>query len=200
MPPHIVRINTRQSSFALTGVLLSPPHSPSLWKPGLWEALAWWAWNLSKGLRRASAEDCWCRPLWSLMNHLHLQQKGPLWGLGWARPSDNNFYLLDSAGHACGQSGPLWTLAFLRTLHSWVAASFFGWLTSVVTRLEGCVLNQGVFPFIHFSWGSLLTSISKKGPREVGICPSLPSQPGLRQPGFPDRSQLNNLSLSNVKK
>ena len=37
-----------------------------------------------------------------------------------------------------------------------------------MTRPESCVLSQGAFGFIYFSWGNLIPSISKTGPERGG--------------------------------
>ena len=147
-PPITVRTDTEQSPFH--GQECSRP-LPSLlpsWQPSLWETVARWAQNMTKGARTISAEGCSHRPWWSPMNHFHSEQRGPLWGPRWACPSDSDSSLLDSIGHTHGQRGLLWTLAFLWTPHSWVAVLFsLDESVSLMTRQERCVLSQGAFSF-----------------------------------------------------
>lgn len=86
-------------------VLLSPPQSSSLLgasSPGGcclagWESEQRGQEGYCRGLFTQTSvkpEDC-----------LHSEHRGPLWGLGWARPSDSNSYLPDSVGRAHSHLG-----------------------------------------------------------------------------------------------
>ena len=124
LPRITVITDTEQSPFPQSGVLLPPPWSSSLLAESLWDTVAQWAQKMTKEGKTTSAKGCSHRPWWSLMTHFHSEQRGPLRGPGWECPSDSDSSLLDSIGHTHSQHGLLWTLAFLWTPYSWVAAFF----------------------------------------------------------------------------
>lgn len=124
-PPSTVVSNPGPAPFLLTGVLLSPPPSPSLLGAG-----SLGSWGLEGLESEQRGEEGLCRGLFTQTlvkpDGLSPLRREALWGLGWARPSDSSS-LLDSVGCAHSQSGLLWTLALLWTPHSLVTA-FFLWL------------------------------------------------------------------------
>lgn len=142
-PPNTIITDTRQSPFPLTGGLLSPPHSPSL--PGAESLGSCCLLGLESERRgeEASAECCGCRPLWSIWT-IFTRSREALWG-DWdglvPQTSVLTFWAalaVHTAKWASLDLGFCWP-------HFWVAESFFGWLTPVMTRPESCVLSQGAF-------------------------------------------------------
>lgn len=108
----------------------------------LWEAVVCWAWNLSGGVRKL-VQRVVGRPLWSVWTIFTRSREAPLGGLGGARPLDVSSYLWAALAVHTARWASL-DLGFSLP-HFWVAESFFGWLTPVMTRPESCVLSQGAF-------------------------------------------------------